>query len=454
VLSSVPPPTTLPSPLRWQRKALRRDREVRPRLTACAVGRRSGKSHYGLLWLMLAPGGLRDGMTVVWGAPDFPQLSEIRDVFRHWFSALITGRSPDGTGFVLCNGGKIDFASLAPGHDAFRGKGYSLAVLDECAIIRNLTATIEQNLMPALSQYAGRLLLMSTPKGFDEFHDWFRRAEREGLVITGSSALNEHLPPGEIEEERRTLPPLVYESEIEGRFVVLEGACLKKSEIRYGVVPDRSELVYVSFGLDLAISEKKSADYSALCVAAVDTKGRRWVAMLAMWRSRWSETVSRLLNYVAAWSPDVIILESTAMEGGVADATLREYGLPIRSIKPFADKKARFQVHAGRYLRGEIFHSDRLDPECEGQCLAYPQVRHDDVFDALTYGLAGLDSKALGLLSGSMSAGKRSGFAFSGLVHERRAKIIWNGDGTGYAHGVEGGLVKYNSDGSIDEGFH
>ena len=71
------------------------------------------------------------------------------------------------------------------------------------------------------------------------------------------------------------------------------------------------------------------------------------------------------------------------MEGGVADAQLREYGLPIKSIKPFADKKARFQVHAGRYQRGEIYHSDRLDPECEGQCLAYPQVRHDDAFDSL-----------------------------------------------------------------------
>jgi phage terminase large subunit-like protein len=403
---------------------------------------------------MLAPGGLRDGQPTVWGAPTDPQLSEIRAVFRFWFSSLITGRSPDGTGFTLCNGAKIDFASLAPGHNAFRGKGYALACLDECASIRNLTATIEQNLLPALSQYSGRLLLTGTPRGFDDFHDWFRRAEREGVTITGSSALNEHLPAGEIEEERRVLPPLVYESEIEGRFVVLEGACLKKSEIRYGTLPDRSELVYVSFGLDLAISEKKSADYSALCCAAVDESGRRWVAMMAMWRSRWSETVARLLNYVSAWSPGVIILESTAMEGGVADAQLREYGLPIKSIKPFADKRARFQVHAGRYQRGEIYHSDRLDPECEGQCLAYPQVRHDDAFDSLVYALAGIDSKALTLLSGSISLGQRAGLAFSGLAHERRPKIIWNGDGTGHGRGVGGGLVRYNSDGSVDAEFH
>ena len=77
--------TSLPAPLRWQTKALRHDREVLPRLTVAAVGRRSGKSHYGLLWLMLAPGGLRDGQPTVWGAPTDPQLSEIREVFRRWF---------------------------------------------------------------------------------------------------------------------------------------------------------------------------------------------------------------------------------------------------------------------------------------------------------------------------------------------------------------------------------
>jgi hypothetical protein len=41
--------TSLPAPLRWQTKALRHDREVLPRLTVAAVGRRSGKP----LWFAL-----------------------------------------------------------------------------------------------------------------------------------------------------------------------------------------------------------------------------------------------------------------------------------------------------------------------------------------------------------------------------------------------------------------
>lgn len=411
--------TSIPWPFLWQKRALARDRKLLPRLTVAAVGRRAGKSRYGLLWLMLAPGGLRDGYPVVWGAPTDGKLSDIREVFRHQYGSLITGRSPDGTGFTLCNGALIDFASLAPGHDAFRGKGYSLACLDECAIIRNLTATIDQNLRPALSQYAGRLLLVSTPRGFDEFYDWFRRAEREGMVITGSSSLNTSLPPGEIEEERRTLPPLVYENEIEGRFVVLEGACLKKSEIRYGIPPSREHLVFVSFGVDLAISLKKSADFSALTVCAVDDQRRRWVCMMAQWRARFADTVEKLMGYFDAWQPNTIVLESVAQEGDVAAQQLLDLGLPIHPVKPFADKLTRFQVHAGRYHRNEIWHNEKLDPECEGQCLAYPQVRHDDVFDSLTYALAGLDSRALVLINGSMSPYQKAGLYWGGMPHER-----------------------------------
>jgi phage terminase large subunit-like protein len=358
---------------------------------------------------------------------------------------------------VLCKGGKIEFASLAPGHNAFRGKGYSLACIDECSFVRNLTVTIERNLTPSLSQYAGRLLLISSPFGYNEFYDWYRIAERDGVVINGSSRLNETLPAGAIEEERRILTPLAFEAEIEGRFCALEGTCMKKSEIRYGPLPSREEMVYLSIGLDLAISEKKSADYTAICICSVDDRGRRWVAHMAQWRARFVDTVQKLLNFVSSWSPNIIVMESVAQEGGVAAEQLREYGLPIHSVKPFADKTTRFSVHSGRYQRGEIWHNELLDPELEGQCLAYPHGRggHDDVFDALTYGLAGLDSKALALLSsGQLSAGKRAGLSWGGGPHERRPKIIWNSDGSGYARGLSGGLVRYNADGSVDENFH
>src|SRR5258708_27308263 len=105
-------PTSLPTPLRWQRDALAQDRELLPNLTVAAVGRRSGKSYFGLLWLTFAPGGLVDGRPVCWASTTDAALSDIRQVFRDWFDEVIASKTPDGSGFVLVNGSKIEFSSL------------------------------------------------------------------------------------------------------------------------------------------------------------------------------------------------------------------------------------------------------------------------------------------------------------------------------------------------------
>ena len=236
--------------------------------------------------------------------------------------------------------------------------------------------------------------------------------------MQGSTALNPRISVAELEAERRELPELVYRQEILAEFVQLEGVVLRREEIRYGTVPERDQLVYVSFGLDLALSLKKSADQSALAICAGDDRGRRWLVHLAAWRNRWPDTVAKLLGFCEAWKPDIIVLESVAQEGGVASEQLAAYGLPIRAVKPFADKLARWQVIAPRYARGEVWHSDRLDPELEGQILAYPQVRHDDVFDATTYGLAGLDSRTIASLSAHLSPGQRSALQWCGNGYE------------------------------------
>jgi hypothetical protein len=192
----------------------------------------------------------------------------------------------------------LDFWSLSPGHDAFRGRGYSLAVIDEAAIVRNLSDVINLNLRPALAEHSGRLLLTSTPRGFDEFCQWFGRANREGVTMSGSTALNPKISAAELEAERRELPELVYRQEMLAEFVQLEGVVLRREEIRYGTVPEREQLVYVSFGFDLALSLKKSADQSALAICAGDDRGRRWLVHLAAWRNRWSDTVAKLLGFL------------------------------------------------------------------------------------------------------------------------------------------------------------
>ncbi len=423
----------LPRPLDWQRAFLADDRREPVTLTVQCLGRRSGKSHSGLLWLTFAPGGLLEGKPVVIGAPTDAHMAEIRQTFRHWFRDLIVGPSPGGLGFDLLNSGRADFWSLSPGHNAFRGRGYSLAWIDEAAFVRELTAAIEQNLMPALAQYQGRLLLTSTPRGFNQFHDWFKRAEREGRTVTGPSTLNPTVSPKWLAEQRKATPEVVYQQEILARFVTIDSGLVKRSDIKLGEPPPLSRFLTLSLGLDFALTEKKSGDYSAAVLAGVDEERRTWILHAEKRRSAWPDTFAWVVNLCELLKPHIVLTESVAFSE-LCVRELASAGVPIDAIKPSTDKIARFSPVAMRYRLGQITHSARLSQEFEDELLMFPSGgEHDDQVDALVYAISPLDRTLREAWSGDQSSGRHWGRGQ--LPHERREELVvdkwgnvWSGD--------------------------
>ena len=387
---------TIPRPLAWQRAVLDQDRKDLPDETVVCVGRRAGKSHLGLLWLAFAPKGFMEGYPVVIGAPTDAHMGDIIATFRDWFHPLITGKTPNSLGWMLSTGGSIQAWSLSPGSAAaaFRGIGASLAWLDECAFVRNLTAIIEQNLLPALAQYQGRRLLTSTPRGFNQFHDRFRKAERDGRVVTGPSTLNPHVSPKWLAEQRRSLPETVYEQEILARFVTIDSGMVKRSDIKLGEPPPLEEFLTLSLGLDFALSDKsnKAADYSAAVLSGVSRDKRTFVLKAEKWKTAWPETFQRVLELYQLFQPTIVLTERVAF----SELCVRELaaaGIPIDAIKPSVDKVARASPIALRYRLGMITHAADLPQDFEDEILMFPNAsEHDDLVDALVYSLAGLDS--------------------------------------------------------------
>jgi hypothetical protein len=381
----------IPTPLDWQFEVLKADRERLPKLTVIPVGRRSGKSHLGILWLWLAPGGLKEGKPVTWAAPSEAHMADVKSIFRNWFWQLVKGPSPGNLGFELINGARIDFWTLQPPHNAFRSRGYALACLDEVAFVRNLTSVIEENLMPSLAEHNGRLMLLSTPKGFNEFRDWYRRAELEGLTYCGAtSELNPLVSAEWMAQQRGRMCDSVYAQELLGKFVQQEGQILERHEVRYGVAPPREEFMRLVFGVDPAVSRRKSADWTALAVAGEDFRGHRWLLGLHRWRDSWSGSLERITELHGIWKPDVVIFEAV----GFAEAALQQLAarLEARGIVPDKSKRARFETLHVHYHLGEVWHSENLDPVLEGQLFDFSGAEQDedDVVDAAVYALSDL----------------------------------------------------------------
>lgn len=115
---------------------------------------------------------------------------------------------------ILPTGGWAQIKS-ADKPDSLRGEGLDDAIVDEAAHIRKFGEVWEQALRPALSDRKGRALFISTPKGYNDFHELFKRGENgngsdEWASFQFPTWRNPYIDKGEIEAARGDLPALVF----------------------------------------------------------------------------------------------------------------------------------------------------------------------------------------------------------------------------------------------------
>lgn len=104
------------------------------------------------------------------------------------------------------------------------GAAVDLLVWDEVA--KSPPKVWERRLHPNLADRHGRALLISTPEGYNHFHEFWQRGN--GLdpawkSFWAPSSVNPHLPQSAIEEARRTYSPQAFAQEWEARFTHFAG---------------------------------------------------------------------------------------------------------------------------------------------------------------------------------------------------------------------------------------
>jgi hypothetical protein len=150
------------------------------------------------------------------------------------------------------------------------GEGVDFAVLDEAALMpENIWAQVVR---PTLMDRQGGGLMISTPRG----RNWFYRAHGRGQSAaddnsewqswTFPSWTNEFLPEGEIEEMKNDLPQVLYEQEVEAKFIAAgSNVFVVPDEIIRPMVAPQGHVV---FGIDLA----KTTDYTVIYGANARTR--------------------------------------------------------------------------------------------------------------------------------------------------------------------------------------
>jgi predicted phage terminase large subunit-like protein len=195
-------------------------------------------------------------------------------------------------------------------------------------------------------------------------------------------------PLDKLEAERKDMGSAMfacaYLNDISG---LMEGNIFRREWFRYfdGLPPD-NELVW-KMGVDLAASERESADYTARVVIAEDSQFNTYVMSVSRERIETGHRGFIVEGYNAFPSISRIIVENNQFQTALVKDLLSSTPLPIIGKRAEVDKVTRSRSVAARYESGKVFHHRSLaGSDFETELLSFPKG-HDDMVDALGYAM-------------------------------------------------------------------
>ena len=154
----------------------------------------------------------------------------------------------------------------------------------------------------------------------------------------------------------------------------------------------KPEGLYVGMAVDLAISEERQADRTAIVVMGMDSKWKPYILDYLVGRWKPQDIVNNVFDMRNRWKPYVVGMEVNGFQRTLKLACeeemrrRRDY-FPIDEIKtgPEKSKESRIKSLEPFYRAGAVSHAAWMkgkDMEIELQ--TFPKGKHDDIIDAMS----------------------------------------------------------------------
>ena len=216
------------------------------------------------------------------------------------------------------------------------------------------------------------------------------------LTAEGKSAWPARWPINEIENERKAWTLLgkndIWFREKMCQAISPDTQKFKREYFRYYYdIPKLNELnIYTT--VDLAISQKPNADYSAIVTVGVNSAGHWLVLDVETGRYNPSQTMDAIFSAVQKWRPLSVGIETVAYQAALKhfiEQEMPKRGTFFRLTELKAEKKKEIRIDAiqPRFSVGTVWFKAGAHwlEKLENELLAYPHGEHDDIIDALAY---------------------------------------------------------------------
>jgi phage FluMu gp28-like protein len=264
--------------------------------------------------------------------------------------------------------------------DNLRGLKFHLAVIDEASFIPNLEDGWLNSIRPTLTDYKGKAIFLSTPKGKNYFFSLFSKAEPDWQSFKFTTYDNPYIDPQEIDDARRQLPEVVFEQEYMANPAENAANPFGSQHIRKCLHPVTTMPV-VAYGIDLA----KSVDWTV--IVGLDEDGN--VAYFDRFQMDWHNTKQTILRLPKC----PILVDSTGVGDPILEDLQRE-GVMIQGLKFTSSSKQQLMeglqaaIHQGKIGYPEGIISQELEVfeyqyTATGVKYSAPSGFHDDAVMAL-----------------------------------------------------------------------
>ena len=335
------------------------------RVKVCAAGRRFGKTFLSM-W-EIARVARHPNKRIMYVSPTYKMSKNImwdeiknRMLDKRWARKV----NESDLSIVLVNGSKITLAS-ADNPDSLRGLSLDLAILDEAAYMN--AKTYYEVIRPALSDRQGNCVLISTPNGYDWFHDLWTQAHtaQDHSAFQFTTLEGGNVPPEEVEFARQTLDLKTFQQEYQATFESASNNIYYAFDINHTVkawdLPTPQTLhIGQDFNIDpgsAVVFAKTESGLHVIDELIIPNSNTDEMAQAI--RERYPE--SRIISY-----PDPAGAARKTSAGGKTDHTiLRQYGFDIRTRKSHPAIKDR--INSVNRLLCDAAGNRRLfvDPACK-----------------------------------------------------------------------------------------
>jgi phage FluMu gp28-like protein len=264
--------------------------------------------------------------------------------------------------------------------DNLRGLKFHLAVIDEASFIPNLEDGWLNSIRPTLTDYKGKAIFLSTPRGKNYFYSLYSKAEPNWQSFKFTTYDNPYIDAQEIDDARKQLPEVVFEQEYMANPAENAANPFGTQFIRNCITPV-STMPVVAFGIDLA----KSVDWTV--IVGLDEDGN--VAYFDRFQMDWHNTKQNIIRLPKC----PILVDSTGVGDPILEDLQRE-GVNIQGLKFTSSSKQQLMeglqaaIHQGKIGYPEGIISQELEIfeyqyTATGVKYSAPSGYHDDAVMAL-----------------------------------------------------------------------